>query len=191
MASLRELLGAAYKEGMTLAEAETVLSEQNLVNLSTGDYVSKAKWKDDLKLLETYKEQAEGKQAEIDRAVAKAREEEQAAAKIEFEKQLKLERTADKRKRAKENHYKDLTEEQKGIYDAFIKDEDLKLSDDKEEFSNFDELAKPLREKYKSVFPVDDGSHGAAGVPHNGKDSANAGTAEIFGFNFTNAPAKK
>ena len=46
-----------------------------------------------------------------------------------------------------------LNDEQKGVYDAFLKEDDLKLSDDGESFSNFDELAKPIKEKYKTLFP--------------------------------------
>lgn len=179
MAALRELLGESYKEGMTLTEAEKVLEGKKLVDLSTGDYVSKAKYDDDTKLLSEYKAQVDGKQGEIDSAVAKAVEKAKAEAKTEYEKQLKNERTADKRKRAKEKHYEGLTDEQKGIYDAFLKDEDLTLSEDEEKFLNFDELAKPIKEKYKTLFPVDDGSHGKAGVdPTGGGKSRSADFSE-------------
>lgn len=41
---LKELLGDAYKEGMTLAEVETALSGKKLVDLSTGNYVAKEKY---------------------------------------------------------------------------------------------------------------------------------------------------
>lgn len=191
MATLRELLGSAYKEGMTLQEAESALSGKNLVDLSTGDYVSKSKYIDDTKLLNTYKTQAENKQAEIDAAVERAKTETQAAAKAEYEKQLKIERTNDKRKRAKDNHYKGLNDEQKSLYDAFLKEEDLTLSEEKDEFTNFEELAKPIREKFKTTFPVDDGSHGAAGLPQNTENESKAsGAASIFGFDFSNAPKK-
>ena len=84
MATLRELLGSAYKDGMTLQEAESALSGKNLVDLSTGDYVSKSKYIDDTKLLNTYRTQAENKQAEIDAAVERAKTEAQAAAKAEY-----------------------------------------------------------------------------------------------------------
>lgn len=191
MATLRELLGSAYKDGMTLQEAESALSGKNLVDLSTGDYVSKLKYIDDTKLLNTYRTQAENKQAEIDAAVERAKTETQAAAKAEYEKQLKIERTNDKRKRAKDNHYKDLNDEQKSLFDAFLKEEDLTLSEEKDEFTNFEELAKPIREKFKTTFPVDDGSHGAAGLPQNTENESKAsGAASIFGFDFSNAPKK-
>lgn len=179
MATLRELLGENYKEGMTLAEAEKALEGKRLVDLSKGEYVSKAKYDDDTKLLNEYKTQVDGKQGEIDSAVAAAVEKTKAEAKAEYEKQLANERTAGKRKRAKEKHYEGLTDEQKGIYDAFLKDDDLTLSDDGESFSNFEELAKPIKEKYKTLFPIDDGSHGKAGIePVGGGKSQTAKFAE-------------
>jgi hypothetical protein len=191
MATLRELLGTAYKEGMAVEEAEQALANagKRLFDLSKGEYVSKEKYDDDTKLLNYYKTQAEGKQAEIDAAVAtaveKTRAEAEAAAKTAYEKQLEIERTADKRKRAKEKHYSGLNDEQKGIYDAFLKEEELKLSDDGESFSNFDELSKPIKEKYKTLFPVDDGSHGKAGVkPENAGAAGTASNADMFGFGF-------
>ena len=108
-----------------------------------------------------YKAAVEGKQAEIDKAVEAAK----AAAKTEYEKKLESERTADKRKRAKEKHYTGLTDEQKGVFDAFIKDDDLKLADDGESFSNFEELSKSVKEKYKTLFPADpNGSNKKAGL---------------------------
>lgn len=181
MATLRELLGESYKEGMTLAEAEKALSGMNLADLSTGAYVKREKYDADTKLLGDYKTQLDGKQAEIDAAVASAqaaaKAEAMAEAKAEYEKQLENERTADKRKRAKEKHYNGLTDEQKGVYDAFLKEDDLKLSEDGETFSNFDELSKPIREKYKTLFPVDDGSHGKAGI-----DPASGGKAQPADF---------
>ncbi len=115
MAKLRELLGDKYKDGMTFEEAEALLEGQNLVNLSTGDYVSKSKYIDDTKLLGEYKAQIDGKQAKIDSAVEKAVKKAREEAKAEYDKQLATERTADKRKRAKEKAYEGLTDEQKGI----------------------------------------------------------------------------
>lgn len=185
MATLRELLGQSYKEGMTIEEAERALEGKRLVDLSTAEYVSKSKYDDDTRLLSSYKAQVEGKQAEIDEAVAKAVEKARTEAKTEYEKQLENERTAHKRKHAKEKHYNGLTDEQKGVYDAFIKDEDLTLAEDGESFSNFDELSKPIKEKYKTLFPVDDGSHGKAGInPATAGAAATASTADMFGFGF-------
>ncbi len=179
MATLRELLGDKYKEGMSLAEAETTLSGMNLANLSTGGYVKKEKYDADTKLLNEYKTQLDGKQGEIDSAVAKAIEKAKSEAKAEYEKQLANERTADKRKRAKEKAYEGLTDEQKGIYDALLKDEDLTLSEDGEAFANFDELTKPIKEKYKTLFPIDDGSHGKAGLDPVGGKSQTSKTADF------------
>lgn len=163
--TLKELLGTNYKDGMTVEEAEEALKGKNLVDLSNGEYVSKSKYTDDTKLLAQYKAAVEGKQAEIDKAVEAAK----AAAKTEYEKEyekkLEAERTADKRKRAKEKHYTGLTDEQKGVFDAFIKDDDLKLADDGESFSNFEELSKSVKEKYKTLFPADpNGSNKKAGL---------------------------
>jgi hypothetical protein len=44
MASLKELLGETYKEGMTFAEIETALNGKKLVDLSDGQYVSVGKY---------------------------------------------------------------------------------------------------------------------------------------------------
>ena len=183
MATLRELLGNSYKEGMTFEEVEKALEGKRLADLSNGDYVLRAKYDEDTKLLKDYKTQLDGKQGEIDSAVAmavaKAVEKARTEAKTEYEKQLENERTADKRKHAKEKHYSGLNDEQKGIYDAFLKEEELKLSDDGESFSNFDELSKPIKEKYKTLFPVDDGSHGRAGInPASGGKSRTADFSE-------------
>jgi hypothetical protein len=46
MATIKELLGEAYKDGMTLSEVETALASANLADLSKGDYVSKGKLTD-------------------------------------------------------------------------------------------------------------------------------------------------
>lgn len=192
MATLRELLGSSYKEGMTVEEAETALSGKKLVDLSTGDYVSKAKYDDDTKLLSTYKAQVDGKQSEIDSAVATAVAQAKAEAKTEYEKQLKNERTADKRKLAEKKHYSTLTEEQKAIYDAFLEKDKLTLSEDEESYSNFDELTKPIRERFKTTFPVDDGSHGKAGVnPANAGSASTASSADMFGFGFVDRANNK
>lgn len=161
MATLKELLGENYKDGMTLQEAEAALEKCNLADLNKGEYVSKAKYNADVKELADIKTQLGSKQAEIDAAVEKAK----AEAKAEYDKQLETERTAEKRKRARTKAYEGLSDEQKGILDAFVKDEDLKLADDGESFSNFDEVTKPVKEKYKSLFPKDDGSNDKGGLP--------------------------
>jgi hypothetical protein len=45
MATLREILGEAYKEGMNFADIETALNGKNLADLSGGQYVSVGKYK--------------------------------------------------------------------------------------------------------------------------------------------------
>ncbi len=44
MATIKELLGDAYKDGMTVDEVETALAGKKIVDLSSGDYVSKDKF---------------------------------------------------------------------------------------------------------------------------------------------------
>ena len=44
MATLKEILGEAYKEGMSFAEIETALNGKNLADLSGGQYVSVGKY---------------------------------------------------------------------------------------------------------------------------------------------------
>ena len=46
MATIRELLGESYKEGMTFEEAETALASMKLADLSKGEYVAKGKMTD-------------------------------------------------------------------------------------------------------------------------------------------------
>lgn len=43
MATLKELLGSAFKEGMTIEEAEKALEKMNLADLNSGNYISKEK----------------------------------------------------------------------------------------------------------------------------------------------------
>ena len=168
MASFRELFGESWKPEMTLAEAEPLFAGKRLADLSSGEYVAKAKYDADTKRLGELQAAVDGHQAVVDKAVREA----QAAAKAEYDKQLDQERTAEKRKRALEKAYAGLTEEQRGIFDALIKHDDLKLSEDGESFTNFDELAKSIRDKYKTVFPIDaDGSKGKGGLPPTGDKS--------------------
>jgi len=176
MANFKELFGDQYKPDMTLSEAEKLFEGKRLADLSSGEYVSKLKYDADTRLLSEYKNQLDGKQSEIDSAVKKAVEAAKAESKAEYEKQLETERTATKRKNAREKAYNGLTDEQRSIYDAFLKDDELKLSEDGEQFDNFEDLAKPIREKYKTLFPIDDGSHGRAGVK---PGSGNSNPAEF------------
>lgn len=166
MATFKELFGDKYDPEMKLSDAEKLFEGKRLADLSSGEYVSKAKYDADTAELARLQAEAEGKQADIDKAVAKAVENAKKAAKEEYDKALETERTSQKRARAKEKAYEGLSDEQKSLFDAFIKDEDLQLDDNGDGFKNFDELAKPVREKFKSAFPVDpDGSKGKGGLP--------------------------
>lgn len=57
----KELLGEAYKEGMTIEEIENALKDKKLVDISTGDYVAKGKYEEAVKKATT----AEGKAKDI------------------------------------------------------------------------------------------------------------------------------
>lgn len=46
MATLKDILGESYKDDMTLADIESVISSMKLVDLSNGEYVSKGKLTD-------------------------------------------------------------------------------------------------------------------------------------------------
>ncbi len=46
MATIKELLGEAYKDGMTFEEIESALAGKKLADLSSGEYVSKGKLTD-------------------------------------------------------------------------------------------------------------------------------------------------
>lgn len=46
--TIKELLGDAYKEDMTIAEIESALAGKKLADLSTGEYVAKKKYDDEV-----------------------------------------------------------------------------------------------------------------------------------------------
>ena len=46
MATLKDILGEAYREDMTLADIESALADKKLADLSSGEYVSKGKLMD-------------------------------------------------------------------------------------------------------------------------------------------------
>jgi hypothetical protein len=46
--TIKELLGDAYREDMTIAEIESALAGKKLADLSTGEYVSKKKYDDEV-----------------------------------------------------------------------------------------------------------------------------------------------
>ena len=67
--TIKELLGDAYREDMTLAEIETALANKKLADLSTGEYVSKKKYDDEVAkrtALETSIQEKDNKIAELE-----------------------------------------------------------------------------------------------------------------------------
>ena len=44
MATLKEILGEAYKDGITVEEIENAIANKKLVDISTGAYVSISKY---------------------------------------------------------------------------------------------------------------------------------------------------
>lgn len=67
--NLQEMLGDAYKEGMTIEEINTALSSKNLVDLSTGNYVDANKYNREIKEL---KNQIATKDKDLKTATAQA-----------------------------------------------------------------------------------------------------------------------
>lgn len=67
--TIKELLGDAYREDMTLAEIESALAGKKLADLSTGEYVSKKKYDDEVvkrTTLETSIQEKDNKIAELE-----------------------------------------------------------------------------------------------------------------------------
>lgn len=90
MATLKDILGEAYRDDMTLADIESALVDKKLADLSSGEYVSKGKLTD----YERRMKEAEKKLAD------KLTEEEKAqielAKREEYYKQLEIENTRNK-----------------------------------------------------------------------------------------------
>lgn len=66
--TIKELLGDAYREDMTIAEIESALAGKKLADLSTGEYVSKKKYDDEVAkrtTLETKVQELENKAPEV------------------------------------------------------------------------------------------------------------------------------
>lgn len=179
--TIKELLGDKYKDDMTIKDVEKALEGVNLGNLSSGEYVSKSKYDADTKTLAELQTQVNGKQGEIDKAVAKATSELRSTLEKEYKKQLADYDTATKRKTAENKAYGGYSDEQKALLKAFIKDEELKFDAEKEEFSNFEELAKTVKEKFAVNFPTDDGTKSQAGVPPV-KTETGGDKDDLFGF---------
>lgn len=85
MANIRELLGDAYKEGMTFAEVESALDGKDLVDLSTGKYVSKSKYDTAIGERDDFKAKYNSTLTEAQQAEAAAQEREERYKAIERE----------------------------------------------------------------------------------------------------------
>lgn len=76
MATIRELLGDAYKEGITFEEVETALANKNLADLSTGNYVAVGKYNSAIAERDDFKSKYNAKLTEAEREAEQARERE-------------------------------------------------------------------------------------------------------------------
>lgn len=85
MATLKELLGDAYKENMTYAEVETALNTKNLVDLSSGNYVSKSKYDTAIGERDDFKSKYNATLSDAQRAEQEAKEREERYKAIEKE----------------------------------------------------------------------------------------------------------
>ena len=68
MATLKEILGDAYKADMTLAEIESALNGKNLADLSGGQYVSLGKYNTAISERDDYKTKYTEKLSEVEKA---------------------------------------------------------------------------------------------------------------------------
>jgi hypothetical protein len=76
MATIRELLGDAYKEGMTFEEVETALATKNLADLSTGNYVAIGKYNSAISERDDFKAKYNAKLTEAEKEAEAAKERE-------------------------------------------------------------------------------------------------------------------
>jgi hypothetical protein len=76
MATIRELLGDAYKEGITFEEVEAALANKNLADLSTGNYVAVGKYNSAIAERDDFKSKYNAKLTEAEREAEQARERE-------------------------------------------------------------------------------------------------------------------
>ena len=93
MSALKDLLGDAYKEGMTHEEIDAVLAGKNLADLSSGKYVSKEKAdREKAEALKALQDEAGKKKTADDEATQKLNERitalENEKAKLEYSKKL-------------------------------------------------------------------------------------------------------
>ena len=77
MATLKELLGEAYKDGMTVEEIETAIANKKFADLSTGAYVSVSKYQALERERDDFKSKWSNTLTEAQKAEQKAIEEQQ------------------------------------------------------------------------------------------------------------------
>ena len=107
MATLKELLGEAYRDDMTLADIETAVASMKLADLSNGDYVHKGKLTD----YERRMKEAEKKLA--DRLTEEEKAQDEVAKRDAYYKQLEKEN----------NRYKYIAKLGKSIKDESVLNE--------------------------------------------------------------------
>jgi hypothetical protein len=76
MATLKEILGDAFKEGMTFDEVESALSNKNLADLSTGNYVALGKYNSVVSERDEFKTKYKDKLTEAEKEAEQAKERE-------------------------------------------------------------------------------------------------------------------
>jgi hypothetical protein len=85
MATLKEILGDAYKEGMTFEEVENALASKNLADLSTGNYVAIGKFNSIVSERDDFKAKYNAKLTEAEKEAEQAKEREAYYKKMERE----------------------------------------------------------------------------------------------------------
>lgn len=134
MANIKELLGSDYKEGMSLEDVDKALSNKKLVDLSTGDYVAKAKY-------DTLETKHKNLQAEFDQVKEQTKD---------YDK-LKSENETFKSERASADLKKKLTDN--GINEKYFNYVKLDIDGKKLEIGDDEKVNKANVEKYLKEHP--------------------------------------
>lgn len=125
---LKELLGDAYKEGMTFDEISTVLSKKKLADLSTGKYVNK-------EMADAEKTRLENEKKELETQLNAKLTDDEKATKIVEEKDKQIQKLLNQ---LKENT---ISSNRSKIYGSTTEmREKIGITDTDEEFSKFAEL---------------------------------------------------
>lgn len=88
MATLKEILGSAYRDDMSLADIESAISSMKLADLSSGEYVSKGKLADYEARMKKAEKALQDKMSEEEKAQAKLAEREEYYKQLEKENAL-------------------------------------------------------------------------------------------------------